>query len=41
VPAPIAAAPAPAAAPKELNALALLWAVVREWLRSLVGAKRT
>jgi len=42
-PAPILAAPAqqPAAAPQELNALALLWAVVREWLRSLVGAKRT
>ena len=32
-----AAAPAP---PSQLNALALLWAVVRDWFRSLFGRKR-
>jgi hypothetical protein len=37
------AAPAPAAPPpqaRQLNALALLWAVIKDWLRSLFGAKR-
>ncbi len=34
--------PAPAASPaKPLNGLALLWAVVRSWLRSLLGARGT
>lgn len=37
--APAAAAP-PAAEAKPLNALALLWAVIRDWLRSLFTAKR-
>ena len=37
-PAPVEA-PAPAAAP-QLNAFALAWAVLRDWLRSLFGAKR-
>jgi len=32
-----AAAAAPLAAPRELNGLALLWAVLRNWLRSLFG----
>jgi carbon monoxide dehydrogenase subunit G len=40
-----APAPAPATAPaqeaKPLNALALIWAVIRDWLRSLFGARRT
>lgn len=30
-----------AAAPKPLNGLALAWAVIRDWLRSLFAAKRT
>ena len=34
------AAPAPSAA-KPLNGLALLWAVLRSWLRSLLGARGT
>lgn len=39
--APQAAAPAPAAPqPTHLNALALAWAIVRDWLRSLFAAKR-
>ncbi len=37
--APAAAAP-PAAEAKPLNALALLWAVIKDWLRSLFTAKR-
>ncbi len=37
--APTAAAPITAEA-KPLNALALLWAVIRDWLRSLFAAKR-
>ena len=46
VPAAQASAPAPAAPtvasqPKQLNALALIWAVIKDWLRSLFGAKRT
>jgi hypothetical protein len=34
--------PAPAAppAPTQLNALALLWAVIKDWLRSLFSAKK-
>ena len=32
-------AASPAAAP-QLNALALLWAVIRDWLRTLLGAKK-
>ncbi len=35
------AAPAVAPQPMQLNALALIWAVIRDWLRSLFGAKRT
>jgi carbon monoxide dehydrogenase subunit G len=35
------AAPTVASQPKQLNALALIWAVIRDWLRSLFGAKRT
>ena len=35
------AARAPAAPSKPLNGLALLWAVVLSWLRSLLGARRT
>jgi len=35
------AAPAVASQPKRLNALALFWAVIKDWLRSLFGAKRT
>ena len=38
-----AAAAAPAAAPmppSQLNALALIWAVVKDWLRSLFAAKK-
>lgn len=39
--APAAPAAAPAAdPPKQLNALALLWAVLRDWLRSLFAAKK-
>ena len=34
-------APAAASQPKQLNALALIWAVVKDWLGSLFGAKRT
>ena len=46
VPAAQASAPAPAAPtvasqPEQLNALALIWAVIKDWLRSLFGAKRT
>lgn len=37
--APAAAAP-PAVEAKPLNALALLWAVIKDWLRSLFTAKR-
>jgi uncharacterized protein len=37
-PAPVAPS-APAAAP-QLNAFALLWAIVRDWLRSLTGARK-
>ncbi len=37
--APAAAVP-PAAEAKPLNALALLWAVIKDWLRSLFTAKR-
>lgn len=36
--APPAPAPVPPAAP--LNGLALVWAIVRDWLRSLFGAKK-
>jgi hypothetical protein len=44
--APVAKASAPAAPtvesqPKQLNALSLIWAVIRDGLRSLFGAKRT
>ncbi len=44
-PEPGAAAAAPAPPPavpeaKPLNALALIWAMIRDWLRSLFGAKR-
>jgi len=41
-PSPADAAPpaAPAPEPKPLNALALAWAVFRDWLRSLFAAKR-
>ena len=35
------AAPMVASQPKQLNALALIWAVIKDWLRSLFGAKRT
>jgi uncharacterized protein len=35
------ATPTGASQPKQLNALALIWAVIRDWLRSLFGAKRT
>ena len=35
------AAVAVASQPKQLNALALIWAVIRDGLRSLFGAKRT
>jgi len=35
------ATPTIASQPKQLNALALIWAVIRDWLRSLFGAKRT
>jgi carbon monoxide dehydrogenase subunit G len=35
------ATPTVASQPKQLNALALIWAVIRDWLRSLFGAKRT
>lgn len=39
--APQAAVPAPAAPkPTHLNALALAWAILRDWLRSLFAAKR-
>lgn len=31
---------APPAAPAPLNGLALMWAVIREWLRSLVAARK-
>ena len=34
-----AAAPAPPG-PRQLNGLALLWAIARDWLRSLFTAKR-
>jgi hypothetical protein len=34
-------APTVASQPKQLNALALIWAVIRDGLRSLFGAKRT
>jgi uncharacterized protein len=30
-----------ASEPKQLNALTLIWAVIKDWLRSLFGAKRT
>jgi hypothetical protein len=30
----------PPPAPKELNGLALVWAIVKDWLRSLFTAKR-
>jgi carbon monoxide dehydrogenase subunit G len=38
----VAPMPAPAAppAPTQLNALALLWAVIKDWLRSLFSAKK-
>jgi len=39
VPAP--AAPTVASQPKQLNALVVIWAVIKDWLRSLFGAKRT
>ena len=35
-----AAATTPAPAPSQLNGLALAWAVIKEWLRSLFTAKR-
>ena len=35
------AVPTVASQPKQLNALALIWAVIRDRLRSLFGAKRT
>jgi uncharacterized protein len=38
--APAAAAPAPPAAPSQLNGLALIWAVIKDWLRSLLAAKK-
>lgn len=41
--APTQSAPAPAAAalaPQQLDGLALLWAIVKDWLRSLFTAKR-
>jgi len=44
VPAVQGNAPAPPAVvsqPKQLNALALIWPVIKDWLRSLFGAKRT
>ena len=34
-------APAAASQPKQLNALALIWAVIKDWLGSVFGAKRT
>ena len=37
--APAAAAPAAPPAAAELNGLALLWAIVRDWLRGLFGKK--
>ena len=44
VAAPLAAEPTPAQAlapaPTELNGLALAWAVIADWLRSLFGAKK-
>ena len=38
--APAANAPVQASAPEQLNGLALLWAIVRGWLRDLFGAKK-
>jgi len=35
-----AAAPAPPAPPSQLNGLALIWAVIKDWLRSLFAAKK-
>ena len=35
------ATPVVASQLKQLNALALIWAVIKDWLRSLFGAKRT
>ena len=34
------AAPAPPAQPSQLNGLALIWAVVKDWLRSLFAATK-
>ncbi|HSB99507.1 MAG TPA: SRPBCC family protein [Burkholderiaceae bacterium] len=36
-----AAPPVPAAEPKPLNGLALMWAVIKGWFRSLFSAKRS
>lgn len=38
---PAAAPPVAAAAPAQLNGLALAWAVLKDWLRSLFAMKRT
>jgi carbon monoxide dehydrogenase subunit G len=37
---PVAAAPPPVAAQAQLDGLALLWAILRDWLRNLFSAKR-
>ena len=38
---PAAAPPAPrAAAPSQLNGLALIWAIIKDWLRSLLATKK-
>jgi hypothetical protein len=38
--APAASAPPPPAPPSQLNGLALMWAVIKEWLRSLFAVKK-